>query len=114
MKIWVTSGKGASGEALSREVMNHGMAVPHHITCSFPPKDLAQVVPGLHSLGHAVIHFSILIFQQERCSAGPLQVLCTGYVQGGVQGGRRHGPALCHFIITVVSLSPSLSLPSPL
>lgn len=43
------------------------MAIPHHITHFFPPRDPAQVVLDLysfvHSFMHLFIHFFILIFQ---------------------------------------------------
>lgn len=48
------------------------MAVPHHITHFSPPRDPAQVVPGLHSLAHSFIH-SLIFSSSSFNKKGDLQ-----------------------------------------
>lgn len=100
------------GDSLRGRVMSQVTVSLHRITHFSPPKDLALVIPALHSLSHSFIFF-IFVFQQERCFSGTLQVPHTGSKQQGPKA-MRQGPALCHFTITLVGLCPPLFPPSPL
>ena len=91
--------------------MSQEMAVPPHITNFSPPRNLALVALGPHSLVLSFIHSFIHSFFHSHLSirkllcmlpTSALHWLCAR------RGARKHVTCHCHFIVTVVSLSPSL------
>lgn len=95
------------GDSLRGRVMSQVTVSLHRITHFSPPKDLALVIPALHSLSHSFIFF-IFVFQQERCFSGTLQVPHTGSKQQGAQGHETRACPLSFYHHSSWSVPPSL------